>query len=740
MILESVLLVGLSLAADDVVDDDTVATAATTAPAPRVRTKPATTTTGPKTARPATKGSSKGFSGPRVRKATDVVRKTVPARAQALAKPPELRTVSERIAVPAGESARAMPKGTAKSMSRSRRLPKTAFTTRKNKSFFKKRESAAPKPIQAELAKMRKSISRSKRSYTVGYTSALDMPMDQLTGYIEPPDLESVARERNAKADKLARKRYVPNFMQRKLRQTPSITPDASGPAPTGKESTVVDDPFEPMVGDANCSPGMTAWSWKEYLDEPRSQGACGSCWAFSTLAVFEAADNIANGFDKDLNLSEQAIVDCATDAGGGDIGTCSGGFTYRVYDYLQREGAPLEKDVPYLERDGTCNAKVKPHGKVANWGFVDQNGMVAPTDDIKAAMCKYGPVSSSVYVTSAFKAYTGGVFDEFAQGPSNHAVVIVGWDDARGAWLVRNSWGTWWGEDGHIWIKYGSNVIGKSAVWALVDSDTPAKPTTFKTRRLRVHNKTADKLTVHVMYKDKAWVPSAKSEDALSYTIAAGGQAVLAHGGTDIDASRVRVWAEADRGDSHTAYKGKDLKLVPSGSYKADAVETFDYTFDSTTVDPSAGGGGKTPKRADPTDGMSKQQLIDAGYAAVDEGRYNSASMYLSKFVSRFPGDKRIPEARFWIGYSHYGRGQNFEALSEWYDIVNEYPEDDYVAYALYYSGLAYTSRGQCDLAEACFDLVAHAGYPAATKEWVAAANDQIKDLERDADKYCGG
>ncbi len=739
MIFESVLVVGLSLAAQSTADavDEAQAQAA---PAPRVRTKASTTgttTTTTTTSDPKSKSFGPKTSGPRVRKSADVARRTLPTRAMALAKPPELRKVSERIEVPKGEVTR-IRRGRAKSFLHSIRLPKSAFTTKKSKSFYTKREAAAPEKVKSELAGMRKVIKSKKRSYTVGYTKVFDTPMDQLTGYKEPANLEQIARERNAKAEKIASKGFTPNFMQRKLRQTPSITPDASGGAPEGRDSTVVDAPFEPMVGDASCSPSMKAWSWKEYLAPPRSQGSCGSCWAFSTLAVFEAADNIANGFDKDLDLSEQHIVDCATDAGGDDIGTCMGGFTYRVYDYLQREGAPLEKDVPYLERDGSCNAGVKKHGKIANWGFVDQNGLVPPTDDIKAALCKYGPVSSSVYVTSAFKAYTGGTFDEFANGPSNHAVVIVGWDDGRGAWLVRNSWGTWWGEDGHIWIKYGSNVIGKSAVWSLVEPEKP-KETTFKTRRFRVHNKTSDKLEVSVMYKTNGWSPSAKSEDALKYTIPAGGQAVLAHAGSDIEASRVRVWAEAPGGQTHTAYKGKDLKLLPGGSYKSDTIETFDYTFDTSTVDPTSSGGGKTPKRTDPTEGMSKQKILDSGYEALDAGSYSTAAMYLSKFLARFPDDKRVPEVRFWVGYTHYGRGQNFEALAEWYDIVVEYPEDDYVAYALYYSGLAYTDRGQCDLAVACFDLVAHAGYPAATKEWVKAANDKISDLEKNGDAFCG-
>ncbi|WP_447984695.1 C1 family peptidase [Nitrospira sp. Nam74] len=50
----------------------------------------------------------------------------------------------------------------------------------------------------------------------------------------------------------------------------------------------------------------------------------------------------------------------------------------------------------------------------------------------------------------------------------TNHAVVIVGWDDEKGAWRVRNSWGTGWGESGYAWVKYNNNAIGWDTVWAV--------------------------------------------------------------------------------------------------------------------------------------------------------------------------------------------------------------------------------------------------------------------------------
>ncbi len=109
------------------------------------------------------------------------------------------------------------------------------------------------------------------------------------------------------------------------------------------------------------------------------------------------------------------------------------------------------------------------------------------------------------------------------------------------------------------------------------------------------------------------------------------------------------------------------------------------------------------------------------------------------ARFLEDHPGHPKVAEARFWTGYSHYLEGSFYEALIEWYDVVYEHPEDDFVAYALYYSGLAYTSRGQCDFAVQCFELVAHGGYRSATKEWIDAARKQIDELEEDTKAYCG-
>ncbi|MCA9710964.1 MAG: hypothetical protein KDK70_34300 [Myxococcales bacterium] len=696
----------------------------TAAPTPKAR--PGTTTAGPRKTATRKTTAAPGTSTGKTRQPKFAGHFL---RQQALERPPAVPKVSERIPSKIKAGRHKPPSWSAG------KVPPRAFTSKKNRAELRSREGRAPKHIAHMLETLRKDIAADKHHFTVGYTPVLDRPLAEITGLRQPKDLAKLARTRNAEAAAIARRRFVPNLRQRSLRSARVLHPEgAEGAPPGGGSSDRVDAPFEPMVGDATCSVSATAWSWKEFLAPPRSQGSCGSCWAFSTLAVFEGAKNITNGFDRDLDFSEQHLVDCARASDGFDIGSCRGGFTVMVYDYLQRKGAPLESQVPYKERDDTCNERLEAKDKIANWGFVDESGGTPEVDEIKAALCKWGPVSSSVFVTQAFVGYTGGVFDEMARGVPNHAVALVGWDDKRGAWLMRNSWGTWWGEDGYMWIKYGSNEIGGSAAWAMVEPDRqPAVDKTLKVRKLLVRNKTDQPLTVKLLYRvGKSWAPDKPGKGkALEYSVAADGEALLGVGSSEITASRVRLWAEATEGSgTWNEHRGKDLELVPEGSYEAKEPETFVFTFDGSNAD----GGTWTG-----TKGKSANDIMAEAFALIEAGKHEEGRAMFARFLEDEPGHPKVAEARFWMGYSYYLEGSFYEALIEWYDVVVEHPEDDFVAYALYYSGLAYASRGQCDLAEQCFDLVAHGGYRSATKEWIDAANEQLRKIDTNPKAYCG-
>jgi TolA-binding protein len=654
-----------------------------------------------------------------------------PIRQRAVGTPPPL---AGKGASASGPAHRARPVRRAPP---NRTIPQRAFTTRHNRKELQAREKQAPTSVKKQLAQLRADTSRSGRRFTVGYTPQLDIPIHELTGAKIPKDIAKVAATQNAAAAEVLRRRGVkgtPNLMHQMWRRPTPIAPTGSGArlgsggAPIDTSSAPVDQPFEPLVGDAACSPNSVAWSWKEYLAPARSQGTCGSCWAFAPIGVLEGVVNIAKGFDPELDLSEQHLVDCARTVSGSKVGGCNGGIMHWIYSYMQREGAPAESDVPYLARDATCDPNVKPKHRIATWGFVHGYGGKPPVDDMKEALCKYGPLSAAVAATPTFIAYTGGVFEEETHVWVNHAVMIVGWDDKRDAWLIRNSWGTWWGEDGYMWIKYGSNDIGDTAAWMLSEVE-PTSEKTFTRRRLSVRNKTGEDIEVRVQYRQgSTWKPGKPgSKDTLSFTIKAGDEALLGDGRGHVEGDQARLWAASISSDkTFTEHRGKSVSLVPSGSYKATEVDTFVYTFDE------ADGGRSTSK-------PSKNELFTSAHEAIDAGKHAEGQALFGQFLSRFPGDPRISEARFWIGYSYYMQSSFFEALSEWYDVVTQHPDDSFVAYALFYSGLAYARRGQCDLAVTCFDLVAHGGYPSATKEWVDAATQRTAQIEKNPKKFCG-
>jgi C1A family cysteine protease len=91
----------------------------------------------------------------------------------------------------------------------------------------------------------------------------------------------------------------------------------------------------------------------------------------------------------------------------------------------------------------------------------------VAPVQAIKNALCAHGVLATAVNATRMFTGYKSGVFNEGANSSgTNHAINIVGWDNAKRAWLVRNSWNTYWGEQGYGWIEWGSNKVGDGTMW----------------------------------------------------------------------------------------------------------------------------------------------------------------------------------------------------------------------------------------------------------------------------------
>ncbi len=194
-----------------------------------------------------------------------------------------------------------------------------------------------------------------------------------------------------------------------------------------------------------------------------KDQGTCGSCWAFGTVGPLECNILIHDGFEKDL--SEQYLVSCNEDNWG-----CNGGWW--AHDYHEWKIPPNESDAgavyeynfPYTASDEPCDPPHAHHEKIT-WNYILNSNSVPSVEDIKEAIYDYGPVSAAVCVNFAFQLYNDGIFSSDCSD-INHGIVLVGWDDNNGDgyWILRNSWGPDWGEEGYMRIEYGTSLVGYAA------------------------------------------------------------------------------------------------------------------------------------------------------------------------------------------------------------------------------------------------------------------------------------
>ncbi|XP_030749404.1 cathepsin L-like proteinase [Sitophilus oryzae] len=201
--------------------------------------------------------------------------------------------------------------------------------------------------------------------------------------------------------------------------------------------------------------PDSFDWREKNVINPVQDQGTCGACWAFTLVGATEAAYAIKTG-----NLSkysEQQLVDCTGDFG--NLG-CQGGYLTDTFSYIEAYGLQYESDYPYEGANSTCqynSSKIATHIE----SYVYFSGS---EDALKVSVATDGPVAVAIdgdYI----QFYASGIYDDTTCNPNklDHAVLAVGYGIENGTdyWILKNSWGSSWGESGYIRFLRGVNQCG---------------------------------------------------------------------------------------------------------------------------------------------------------------------------------------------------------------------------------------------------------------------------------------
>merc|ERR550517_2394951 len=210
------------------------------------------------------------------------------------------------------------------------------------------------------------------------------------------------------------------------------------------------------MAPENFVAPTSVDWRTEGAVTPVKNQGACGSCWAFSTTGSLEGQHFKKTG--ELISLSEQQLVDCSTDYG--NYG-CDGGIMEFAFMYIADIGGiTTEDEYPYMASEGYC---LYDDSMAAATVSDFQTIRRGSEHDLEAAVSEIGPISVAIDAGHrGFQMYKHGVYHSLLCSNTrlNHAVLAVGYGSEGGDkyWLVKNSWGATWGDHGYIKMSRGRN------------------------------------------------------------------------------------------------------------------------------------------------------------------------------------------------------------------------------------------------------------------------------------------
>jgi len=278
-------------------------------------------------------------------------------------------------------------------------------------------------------------------------------------------------------------------------------------------------------AGSRTAASDWVLFDWREHggVTKVKDQKSCGSCWAFATVGALESL--LKRTYSAEFDVSEQFLVSCNTDgwscAAGGlfahDYHLSADITTAKLGEFQSIYGAVLEKDMPYKAKDISCTAVAKHPVWMEGWTKIEGAAASLTVDEIKDIIFNYGPIAATVCAGGpAFHKYKSGVYntDESAycaeNGGTDHMIVLVGWDNTTQTWILKNSWGTGWGEKGYMRIGWGISSVAQDISYV----ETPGRNCSYKvTPALRTIPYRGAALNVSVSASTLCPMPQATSD-----------------------------------------------------------------------------------------------------------------------------------------------------------------------------------------------------------------------------------